>query len=156
MSGRDRGEKVVVSNRRARKDYEILETYEAGIALLGTEVKSLRQGTGNLKDAYAAVADGELWLHNLHIGPYGPAGKHFQHEPERTRKLLMHRREIDRLLGKVIERGLTLVPLRIYFRGGRAKVEIAVARGRRAHDKRDALKREAAQREIDQELRRRR
>ena len=156
MAAREKGEKVLVSNRRARKDYEILETFEAGIVLLGTEVKSLRAGTGNLKDAYASISDGELWLFNLHIGPYAPAGKLLQHDPERVRKLLMHRREIDRLLGKVIERGFTLVPLRIYFRDGKVKVEIATARGRKAHDKRDVMKKEAALREIDQEMRRRR
>jgi len=150
------GEKVVVSNRRARKDYEILDTYEAGLVLVGTEVKALRAGTANLKDAYANIQNGEAWLHNFHIGPYQPAGKHQQHDPERPRKLLLQRREIDRLLGRVIEKGLTLVPLRIYFRKGRAKAEIAVARGRRAHDKREALRREAANREIEQALRRRR
>ncbi len=148
--------KVVVSNRRAHKDYEILDTYEAGIVLTGTEVKSLRQGTANLKDSYANVEGGEVWLHNLHIAPYPPAGRHFQHEPDRSRKLLLHRREIDRLLGRVVERGLTLVPLRIYFRDGRAKVELAVARGKRTHDKREALRREAAEREIEQAIRRRR
>ncbi len=150
------GEKVVVSNRRARKDYEIFDTYEAGLELVGTEVKSLRSGTANLKDAYANIRNGEAWLHNLHIGPYQPAGKHQQHDPERVRKLLLHRREIDRLLGRVIEKGLTLVPLKIYFSKGRAKVQIAVARGKRAYDKRDAMRREAANREIEQALRRRR
>lgn len=150
------GEKVVVSNRRARKDYEILDTYEAGLVLVGTEVKALRAGTANLKDAYANIQNGEAWLHNFHIGPYQPAGKHQQHDPERPRKLLLQRREIDRLLGRVIEKGLTLVPLRIYFRKGRAKAEIAVARGRRAHDKREAMRREAANREIEQAMRRRR
>lgn len=150
------GQKVIVSNRRARKDYEIFDTYEAGIELVGTEVKSLRAGTANLKDAYANIQNGEAWLHNLHIGPYQAAGSHQQHDPERVRKLLLHRREIDRLLGRVIEKGLTLVPLRIYFSGGRVKVEIAVARGKRAHDKRDSMRREAANREIEQAMRRRR
>lgn len=148
--------KVVVSNRRARKDYEILETYEAGIALIGAEVKSLRQGTAHLKDAYASILSNEVWLHNMYIGPYAPAGKHHQHDPERARKLLLHRREIDRLIGKVVEKGLTLVPLRVYFHKGRAKVELAVARGKRLYDKRESLKREAVRREIEQELRRRR
>jgi SsrA-binding protein len=150
------GEKTVVSNRRARKEYEVLETHEAGMVLTGTEVKALRSGTANLKDAYATVEDGELWLLNMHIGHYPQASQQFQHEPERRRKLLMHRREVDRLLGRVIERGLTLVPLRVYFRRGRAKVEIAVARGKRAHDKRDQLRKDAANREIEQEMRRRR
>jgi SsrA-binding protein len=150
------GEKTVVSNRRARKDYEILDTYEAGLVLVGTEVKALRAGNANLKDSYAALNGTELWLHNLHIGPYPPAGPNNQHEPERLRKLLLHRREIDRLIGRVIEKGLTLVPLRIYFKGGRAKLELAVGRGRKQHDKRDIKRREAADREIEQALRRRR
>ncbi|HJO03189.1 MAG TPA: SsrA-binding protein SmpB [Acidobacteriota bacterium] len=148
--------KAVANNRRARKDYEILDTYEAGIVLLGSEVKSLRLGNANLKDAYAAIQDGEVWLHNLHIGPYPAAGKHHQHDPERIRKLLLKRREIDRVFGRQIEKGFTLVPLRIYFRNGRAKVEIAVARGRKHYDKRDVLRREAAEREVEQALRRRR
>lgn len=148
--------KTILSNRRARKDYEILETHEAGIALQGAEVKSLRDGNANLKDAYASVDGGELWLLNLHIGPYPGAGKYQQHDPERPRKLLMHRREIDRLLGRVIEKGLTLVPLRLYFKGGRAKVEIGVARGKKVHDKREEMKREAADREIRQQMGRRR
>lgn len=150
------GEKTVVSNRRARKDYEIMDTYEAGLVLVGTEVKALRQGTANLKDAYATIAGGEVWLNNLHIGPYPPAGPANQHEPERRRKLLLQRREIDRLIGRVVERGLTLVPLRIYFRAGRAKVEIAVARGRKLHDKREVKKLEEVRRDIHQALRRRR
>jgi len=150
------GEKTIVSNRRARKDYEILDTYEAGLVLIGTEVKALRAGNANLKDSYAALDGDELWLHNLHIGPYPPAGPDNQHEPERLRKLLLHRREIDRLIGRVIEKGLTLVPLRIYFKRGRAKLELAVARGRKQYDKRDIKRREAADREIEQALRRRR
>jgi len=150
------GEKTVVSNRRVRKDYEILDTYEAGLVLLGTEVKALRAGNANLKDSYAALDGEELWLHNLHIGPYAPAGPNNQHEPERLRKLLLNRREIDRLIGRVIEKGLTLVPLRIYFKNSRAKLELAVARGRKQHDKREVMRREAANREIEQAMRRRR
>lgn len=150
------GEKTVVSNRRARKEYEILETHEAGMALTGTEVKSLRAGNGHLKDSYATIDNGELWLVNMHIGPWPQAAQAFQHDPERRRKLLMHRREIDRLLGRVIERGLTLVPLRVYFSKGRAKVELAVARGKQAHDKRDQMRKDAAHREIEQAMRRRR
>ena len=149
-------EKIVTVNRKARYDYEIYERYEAGLSLVGTEVKALREGRANLKDAYASIEGNEVVLHNCHIGPYGPAGPHSQHEPERPRKLLLHRREIDRLRGKVVERGFTLVPLRIYFRGGWAKVELAVARGKRTYDKREAKRREAAKREIEQELRRRR
>ncbi len=148
--------KVVANNRRARKNYELLDTYEAGVVLLGSEVKSLRLGNANLKDAYASITDGEVWLHNLHIGPYPAAGKHNQHDPERVRKLLLKRREIDRVFGRQIERGFTLVPLRIYFRNGRAKVEIAVARGKKNYDKRDILKREAVERDVEQALRRRR
>jgi SsrA-binding protein len=149
-------DKTVVSNRRARKDYEIIDTYEVGLVLIGSEVKSLRTGNANLKDSYAALNGEELWLHNMHIGPYAPAGIHGQHEPERLRKLLLHRREIDRLIGKVIEKGLTLVPLRVYFKNGRAKLELAVARGRKQYDKRDAKKKETVDREIAQALRRRR
>jgi SsrA-binding protein len=149
-------DKVVTVNRKARYDYEVIETFEAGLVLQGTEVKALRAGRANLKDSYAAMEGNELFLHNCHIGPYPPAGPNNQHEPERSRKLLMHRREIERLRGKTQERGLTLVPLRIYFRGGRAKIELALGRGKRAYDKRDAKRRDAAEREIEQELRRRR
>jgi len=149
-------EKVVTVNRKARYDYEIMERFEAGIVLQGSEVKALRAGRANLKDSYAAIEGTEIFLHNCHIGPYPPAGPDNQHEPERSRKLLLHRREIERLRGKTLERGFTLVPLRIYFRGGRAKIELALGRGKRAYDKRDAKRREAAERDIEQELRRRR
>lgn len=147
--------KVVTVNRKARHDYHILETFEAGLALHGTEVKALRAGRANLKDSYAAIEDDEVYLHNCHIGAYPPAGPYNQHDPERSRKLLLHRREIERLRGKTLERGLTLVPLRIYFSHGRAKIELALGRGKRAYDKRDAKRREAAQRDIEQALRRR-
>ena len=149
-------EKVVTVNRKARHDYELFEKLEAGLSLVGTEVKALREGRANLKDAYASVEGNEIVLHNCHIGPYRPAGPNNQHEPERPRKLLLHRREIDRLRGKIIERGFTLVPLRIYFRGGWAKVELALARGKRAYDKRVQKRMDAVKREIEQELRRRR
>ena len=142
-------EKVVTVNRRARHDYEILEKHEAGLSLLGTEVKALREGRANLKDAYATIEGNEVVLYNCHIGPYRPAGPNNQHEPERPRKLLLHRREIDKLRGKIVERGFTLVPLRIYFRGGWAKIEMAVARGKRAYDKREQKRRDAAKREIE-------
>ena len=148
--------KTIVSNRRARKDYEIIDTYEAGMVLLGTEVKALRAGNANLKDSYAGLKGDELWLHHLHIGPYPPAGPGNQHEPERLRKLLLNRREIDRLIGRVIEKGLALVPLRIYFKNGRAKLELAVGRGRKQHDKREIMRRNAVDREIAQAMRRRR
>ena len=149
-------EKVVTVNRKARYDYEILENFEAGMVLQGSEVKALRAGRANLKDSYAAIEGDEVFLHNCHIGPYPPAGPNNQHEPERLRKLLLRRREIERLRGKTLERGLTLVPLRIYFRGGRAKIELALGRGKRAYDKRDAKRREATRQDIEQELRRRR
>ena len=149
-------EKTVTVNRRARHDYELLERYEAGMVLQGSEVKALRGGRANLKDAYATIEGNRVILHNCHIGPYEPAGPHNQHEPERDRALLLHGREIDRLRGKTIERGFTLVPLRIYFRDGWAKVELAVARGRKAYDKREKKKREAARQEIEQEMWRRR
>jgi SsrA-binding protein len=148
--------KVVTVNRKARHDYHVLERIEAGIVLVGTEVKALRNGRANLKDSYASLEKNELFLYNCHIGPYPPAGPYNQHEPERPRKLLLHRREIERLRGKILERGLTLVPLRIYFSRGRAKIELALGRGKRAYDKRDAKRRAAAERDIEQELRRRR
>jgi SsrA-binding protein len=149
------GRKVVASNRRARHDYEILDHFEAGLVLRGSEVKSLREGRAQLKDAYGAVRDGELWLENAHIAPYSYASSG-GHEPERPRKLLLHRREIDRLVGKMNEQGLTLVPLQIYFIRGIAKVEMALARGRRTYDKRKALIERQQKREIDRAQSRRR
>jgi SsrA-binding protein len=142
------GRKVVASNRRARHDYEILDTFEAGIALKGSEVKSLRAGQVQLKDAFAAIQGGELWLENLHIGPYSHASVD-SHDPERKRKLLVHRREIDRLAGKINEQSLTVVPLQIYFTHGLAKVELALAKGRRTYDKRKKLAEREHQREMD-------
>ena len=141
----------VATNRQARFRYHLLERWECGIVLRGSEVKSLRNGAVQLKDAYAAVRDGELWLHNAHIAPY-PAAARDNHEPERPRKLLMHRREIERLIGKTQERGLTLVPTRVYFSGPNAKVEIALARGKELHDKRRAIKARDQRREIDRAL----
>jgi len=133
--------KVVCTNRKARHDYEIVETYEAGIVLTGTEVKSLREGRANLKDSYAKIKDGEIFLLNAHISPY-VYGNVNNHDPERQRKLLMHKREIMRLLGKVKERGYTLVPLSIYFdKNNRAKVELALAKGKSSYDKRESIKR---------------
>lgn len=151
MSG---GEKVVATNRKAGRNFEILDTYEAGIALLGSEVKSLRQGGGQLKDAYAIIRDGEVWLESLHIAPYVFA-RDGGHEPERTRKLLLHRRDIDRLAGTIAEKGLTLVPLRIYFRRGLAKVELGLARGRKTYDKRRKLREREQEREMQRARRRR-
>lgn len=148
-------EKVVTVNRKARHEYEILEKYEAGISLLGSEVKSLRDGRANLKDSYAAIEGDRVVLRNCHISAYQPAGPHNQHEPERPRPLLLNRREINKLRGKVVERGFTLVPLRIYFRNGWAKVELGLGKGKRAYDKREAKRKDAVKRDIERELSRR-
>lgn len=142
----------VASNRYASYRYELLEKLECGMVLQGTEVKSLRQSGAQLKDAYAAIKDGELWLHGVHIPPYGPAARD-NHDPDRDRKLLLHRGEIDRIGGRVAERGLTLVPTRIYFSGPRAKVEIALARGKDLYDKRQAIKERESRRDIDRAMR---
>jgi len=142
----------VASNRYAAHRYNLLDRFECGIVLQGTEVKSLRSGTAQLKDGFATIRGGELWLRNVHIPPYAPASRE-NHEPERERKLLLHRREIDRLAARAAERGLTLVPTRIYFSGSRAKVEIALARGKDTHDKRETLRRRDSQREIERGLR---
>ncbi|MBO0849033.1 MAG: SsrA-binding protein SmpB [Pseudonocardia sp.] len=150
----ERGQKVIVSNRKARHDYTILDTYEAGIMLVGTEVKSLRLGRASLVDAFATVDDGEVFLRNVYIPEY-VQGSWTNHEARRTRKLLLHRSEIERLIGKTREGGLTLVPLRMYFSDGKVKVELALARGKKAHDKRQALARRDAQREIERALGRR-
>ena len=143
----------VATNRRARQKFQVEERMEAGIQLKGSEVKSLRDGKAQIKDGYASVRDGEVWLHNVHIPPYGPASRE-NHEPERPRKLLMHKHEIDRLIGKTREKGLTLVPTRIYFSGGRAKVEIALARGKDVGDKRQAIKEREMKREMERAIRR--
>lgn len=145
-------ENVVATNRKAYHDYHIQETYEAGISLLGTEVKSLREGKANLKDSYAIVKDNEIYLLNCHISPYSH-GNIFNHDPLRTRKLLLHRKEIDRLLGNITQKGFTLIPLKIYFKGGRAKVELGVARGKRQYEKREAIKEREARREIERHMR---
>jgi SsrA-binding protein len=145
------GEHMVVSNRRARHEFEILERIEAGLVLMGTEVKSLRDGKVVLRDAYATERDGELWLVNATIEPYAQ-GNRENHEPLRDRKLLVRKIEIDRLASRVAEKGLTLVPLRIYFKDGRAKVEIALARGKEGRDKRDALAERDTRREIEREM----
>jgi SsrA-binding protein len=142
----------VATNRQAAFRYQLLDRLECGVALTGTEVKSVREGRVQLKDGYAAVQDGELWLHNVHIAPYAPAAR-ANHEPERPRKLLAHRREIERLTGKTQERGFTLVPTRIYFSGSRAKVEIALARGKDVHDKRESIREREQRREMQRALR---
>ena len=152
---REQGNKIVARNRRARHDYHIDDVYEAGLVLTGTEVKSLRAGRASLSDGFAQVADGEVWLHNVHIPQY-TQGTWTNHEPRRIRKLLMHRKEIERLSRETAERGLTLVPLSLYFKDGKAKVELALARGKRTYDKRHDLARRDAAREVDRALRRRR
>ncbi|WP_329107611.1 SsrA-binding protein SmpB [Micromonospora sp. NBC_01699] len=144
---REKGRKVVASNRKARHDYAILDTYEAGMALTGTEVKSLRAGRASLVDAFAQERSGELFLHGMHIPEY-TQGTWTNHEPRRTRKLLLNRIEINRLLGKLKETGLTLVPLSVYFNDGWAKVEIGLARGKKSYDKRQDLAKRDADREI--------
>jgi SsrA-binding protein len=151
----EQGTKIVARNRRARFDYHIDETVEAGLVLTGTEVKSLRAGRASLADGFGQVTDGEAWLHNVHIPEY-TLGTWTNHEPRRTRKLLLHRKEIDRLETATRERGSTLVPLSLYFKDGRAKVEIGLARGKHTYDKRHALAERDAAREVDRALRRRR
>jgi SsrA-binding protein len=151
---KEKGRKVIASNRKARHDYTILDTYEAGIALTGTEVKSLRAGRASLVDAYGQVKDGEIWLYGLHIPEYAQ-GTWTNHEPRRTRKLLLHAAEIDKLVGKVKESGLTLVPLSLYFADGWAKVELGLARGKRSYDKRQDMARRDADREISRVMGRR-
>jgi SsrA-binding protein len=139
--------KVVATNRKAYHDYFIQETYEAGIALTGTEIKSVRNGAVNLRDSYAQVRDGEMWLQNVHISPY-EAGNRFNVDPYRARKLLLHRKEINRLMGRVLEKGLTIVPLRMYLKNHRAKVELALVKGKRQYDKREAISKRDAAREM--------
>lgn len=146
--------KIAAENRKARHDYHIHETYETGIALTGTEVKSLRAGKANIKDSYASVDNGELMLHNMHISPYDQ-GNRFNHEPLRTRKLLMHRYEINKLIGKTKEKGYTLVPLKLYFTRGKVKVEIGLATGKKNYDKRQDIAERDAKREMDRAFRER-
>ena len=144
----------IATNKQASYRYHLLERWEAGLVLTGTEVKSLRQGKATLKDGYATIKDGEVWLHNVHIPPYAPATRE-NHEPERPRKLVMHRREIERLIGKTKEKGLTLVPTRLYFsESNRAKVEIALARGKDVGDKRQTIKEREMKREMERAIRR--
>lgn len=151
----DRGRKVIATNRRARHDYSIEDTYEAGLVLTGTEVKTLRAGRATLGDGFALITDNEVWLHNVHIPEY-TLGTWTNHDPRRIRKLLLNRREIDKLARATAEGGLTLVPLSLYFRDGRVKVELAVARGRRTYDKRHELARRDAVREMERAFQRRR
>jgi SsrA-binding protein len=143
---REQAQQNIAENRKAFHDYHILESFEAGLVLLGTEVKSIREGNANLRDSFARVEGAEVWLYNVHVSPYSHRGSS-DHEPTRRRKLLLHRREIRKLIGKTVERGLTLVPTRMYFKDGRIKVEISLARGKKAHDKRETIKRREADRE---------
>lgn len=152
--GKESDRESVARNKRARHDYHLLETWEAGIVLTGTEVKSLRAGKANITDAYGVVRDGEVYLLNLHISAYEQGG-YVNHEPTRTRKLLLHRKEIRRLIGAVERQGLTLVPLELYFKRGRAKVAIALARGKKLHDKRADEKRREDERDMARVLRKR-
>ncbi len=147
-----KGTKIVATNRRARFDYDVLETVEAGLALAGTEVKSLRAGQVQLKDSYARPSDGELWLIGVHVAPYAQADGFAANEPERRRKLLLHRSEIEKLVSRMNEEVLSLVPLSLYFRDGRAKVELALVRGRKRHDKRNAIAERDARRETDRAM----
>jgi SsrA-binding protein len=151
---KDSNNQVVATNRKARHNYSILETFEAGVALMGTEVKSLREGQASLADAFATIDDGEIWLRNLHVPEYHH-GSWTNHAPRRNRKLLLHRREIDNLVCKIRDGNLTLVPLSLYFTGGLVKVELALARGKQAHDKRQDLARRDAEREVTREMGRR-
>ncbi|MBE9077960.1 SsrA-binding protein SmpB [Romeria aff. gracilis LEGE 07310] len=141
------GFKIVSDNRQARFTYEILETYEAGVVLLGTEVKSIRAGKVNLRDGYALVRDGEVWLLNVHISPHNMTNQVYNHDPRRTRKLLLHKQEIRKLIGQVEQKGLTLVPLKMYLKGGKVKVSLALGRGKKLYDKREDLKRKQEKRE---------
>jgi SsrA-binding protein len=154
MAG-EKGIKLIAENRKAYHEYHIEERLEAGIELSGTEVKSIRQGMINLKESYVAVKDGELWLIGAHISPF-EQGNRFNKDPLRTRRLLMHKREIMRLYGVVKQEGLTLIPTKCYFSGGRIKVEVAVAKGKKLHDKRDALAEKQVKREMDREIKSRR
>jgi len=147
-----KGTKVVASNRRARHDYDVVETFECGIVLSGSEVKSIRDGKIQLKDSYARVQDGEVWLHGVHVSPYVYAHGLDGHDPDRPRKLLLHRDEIDELTGRTQQEALTLVPLAVYFKDGKAKVELALAKGRRRYDKRQAIASRDAAREAERAM----
>ncbi len=147
--------KIIAQNRKARHEYEVLDTYEVGIVLVGTEVKSLRLGKAQMQDSYAVIDHGELFLHNFHISPYDLGNVH-NHEPNRVRKLLMHKRELRKLYARAVERGLTLVPLKIYFKGKVAKLELGLVRGKKSYDKREAIIERDVRRELDRRLKERR
>lgn len=154
MSETSDGYKVVSDNRQARFLYEILETYEAGIELKGTEVKSIRAGKVNLRDGFALIRNGEAWLINVHISPYDTASEYFNHDPRRTRKLLLHSQEIRKLIGKVEQQGLTLVPLKMYFKRGWVKISIGLGKGKKVHDKREDMKRREDKRDMERAMKR--
>jgi SsrA-binding protein len=154
MGDKGEGIKIISDNRQARFLYEILDTYEAGIQLMGSEVKSIRAGKINLQDGYALIRNGEAWLINVHISPYQASGNYFNHEPRRTRKLLLKRKEISKLIGQVEQKGLTLVPLKMYFKGGWIKVSIGLGKGKKLHDKRETMKRRDDQREMARAMKR--
>lgn len=145
-TAREDAQKIIADNRKASHDYHFIETFEAGMALLGTEVKSIREGGANLRDSFARIEDGEVWVYNVHINPYRNRG-YSDHDPKRRRKLLLHRQEIRKLIGKTVERGMTLVPVRMYLKDGRVKMAISLAKGKKAHDKRETIKRREADRE---------
>jgi SsrA-binding protein len=147
-TAREQAQKNIAENRKAFHDYHIVETFEAGMVLVGTEVKAIREGSANLRDSFARIEDGEVWLYNVHINAYSHRG-YADHEPTRRRKLLLHRAEIRKLIGKTVEKGMTLVPTRMYFHNGHVKVALALAKGKLAHDKRETIKR----REVDRETR---
>lgn len=152
MAEKSEGIKILSDNRQARFKYEILETYEAGIELKGTEVKSIRAGKLNLRDGYALIRNGEAWLLNVHISPFEQASQYFNHDPRRTRKLLLHRQEIRKLIGKIEQKGLTLVPLKVYLKRGWVKVAIGLAKGKKLYDKREDLKRQDDKRAMERAM----
>ena len=145
-TAREDAQKIIADNRKASHDYHFIETFEAGVALLGTEVKSIREGGANPRDSFARIEGGEIWVYNVHINPYRNRG-YSDHDPTRRRKLLLHRQEIRKLIGKTVERGMTLVPVRMYLKDGRIKMAISLAKGKKAHDKRETIKRREADRE---------
>ncbi len=151
---KNNGIKIIAQNKKARYNYEIVATFEAGLVLTGTEIKSIREGQVQLKDGYGRIQGEEAFLHDIYISPYPNAG-HFNHEPTRTRKLLLHKREIRRLYGKTQEKGLSLIPLRLYLKSGKAKVELGLGKGKRKYEKRETLRKQDAKREIERSLRRR-
>ena len=155
VSDRKRAERLLADNRKAHHDYHILHTYEAGIVLLGTEVKSIREGRVNLRDSFARVEGGEVFIYNIHVSPYSHRG-YADHEPTRRRKLLLHKGEIRRLIGKTVERGMTLVPVRMYLKNGRVKVVVGVAKGKKLYDKRETIRRREAERETRRAIKQRR